>query len=65
MSERWCGTCGKECDARIVDEGIGHYEFWGRKGIDTRLCLVSDCCDTEMYDDEDLQIECMDTPEDH
>jgi len=57
MSDHWCGSCEKECDVHIVDEGIGHYEFWGQTGNDVQLAVVSDCCDDPVYDDPECMIE--------
>ena len=57
MSEHWCGTCRAECDAHVVDNGIGHYEFWGSPGIDTSMCYESVCCDATVYDDPECRIE--------
>ena len=57
MSEKWCGSCKEECDAHVEDQGIGHYEFWGATGHDSRICYVSDCCDAAVYDDRDCRIE--------
>jgi hypothetical protein len=34
----------------IVDEGIGHYEYWGAKGVDVRLVEVSPCCEDVVLD---------------
>ena len=65
MTDHWCGHCRKECDAHVVDEGIGHYEFWGAKGVDVQLTLISDCCDEPMYDDEECTIECSETADEH
>lgn len=46
----YCASCGKECTAMIVDEGIGHYEYWGAKGVDVRLVEVSPCCEDVVLD---------------
>jgi hypothetical protein len=47
----YCACCGKECTATVIDEGIGHYEYWGAKGVDIRLSEVSDCCEAEVLDE--------------
>ncbi len=44
----WCAFCGKECDTKEVDFGIGSYEFWGARGVDIQLCEVSSCCEDEI-----------------
>ena len=57
MSEKWCGSCHEECDAHIVDNGIGHYEFWGATGVHSDVCYESECCDATVYDDPECRIE--------
>jgi len=63
MVIRWCGACHKECDVHVIDEGIGHYEFWGAKGVDTQLTLETDCCGDKPYEDPECTIECDDANE--
>ena len=46
-----------------VDQGIGPYEFWGRKGFDSNLQWVSNCCEAQVYENEDLTIEDDDYPD--
>jgi len=48
----FCFNCGKECSTKVVNEGIGVYEFQGQKGNDKQLSVVSDCCDDDVYVDE-------------
>lgn len=43
-----CVYCGEDCAATYVDNGIGRYEFWGSVGFDTRIELVSVCCEDEV-----------------
>jgi len=57
MKGKWCGSCKEECDALVVDMGIGHYEFWGQRGHDSKECYVSDCCEGTVYDDFECTIE--------
>ena len=57
MSEGYCGECGQPCDVDIVDEGIGHYEFWGQVGNHSNLCAESSCCGSNVYEDEACTIE--------
>ena len=47
----YCGDCKQECKVIEVDNGIGAYEFWGAPGVDIRLCLESDCCGGDVFDD--------------
>ncbi len=53
----WCGSCKEECDAHVIDDGIGHYEFWGRPGFDSKDVAVSSCCDYAVFDDPECMIE--------
>jgi hypothetical protein len=52
----WCSECGKECDGKVIDDGIGPYEFWGSKYVDHDYKVVSSCCEGEVleYDPNDL-----------
>ena len=44
----WCANCKEECDAKIIDEGIGPYEYGDERGLDVSLLTVSDCCEAEV-----------------
>lgn len=59
----YCGNCGKVCEMVQRDMGIGPYEFWGRKGFDSDLQWVSECCEATVYENEDLTIEDDDYPD--
>lgn len=48
----WCSCCQKECKGKTIDEGIGHYEFWGEKGIHHDYVTVSDCCEEEILESD-------------
>lgn len=50
-SALFCGCCGLACSTHEEDQGIGHYEYWGRTGVHRDIVEVSDCCDTQVYDD--------------
>lgn len=39
-----CESCEKECMCKIVNDGIGPYEYWGAKCYDEKLIVVSNCC---------------------
>ena len=45
-----CPHCEKECSPKQIDIGIGFYEYWGQKCVDTQLIWVSDCCEEEVED---------------
>lgn len=44
----WCTECGEECSIKVIDEGIGSYEFWGARGIHVDKRTVSSCCEAEV-----------------
>lgn len=57
-----CPACGKGCEIYQADDGIGPYEFWGRKGVDSRPYWASTCCDADVSDqveprDDDYEYE--------
>jgi hypothetical protein len=52
----YCATCGKPCDWKRVDCGIGPYEFWGQKCIDTNVQVLSECCEDDIFTDPELTI---------
>lgn len=43
-----CNACGEECSLSWQDTGIGAYEYWGAKGVDVRMELLSECCGSEV-----------------
>lgn len=45
-----CSDCSKESTAKVVDNGIGSYEYWGANCVDTQLEVVSECCEAECSD---------------
>ena len=47
-----CSECGEECIPKVIDSGIGPYEYWGARGVDVRLEEVSPCCEAEMKEKE-------------
>jgi hypothetical protein len=51
-----CKGCGEPCRVISVDFGIGAYEYWGAPGYDSRIELVSDCCEAD-YDGEEPEYE--------
>jgi len=50
----YCEVCKEECIAKIVDYGIGPYEYWGATGVDSDLHAVSDCCEGFVFRDQEL-----------
>lgn len=55
MKKLFCGECGKECDFVEIDTGIGAYEFWGSQETHSVLERVSDCCEGDLFEDEELE----------
>lgn len=53
----FCGECKKECSPIVVDFGIGPYEFWGAKYVDSHPACVSDCCEAIVFTDEECECE--------
>ena len=51
-----CEACGEACEAKIEDQGIGPYEFWGQPGNDVRLVAVSSCCEDDVVDEDGREI---------
>ena len=60
-----CSECGNPCDAIVIDDGIGPYEYFGMKGVDRRPALVSDCCEADPLDDagHSIQLSDLEPPE--
>jgi hypothetical protein len=48
-----CDVCGRSCQLKLVDFGIGPYEFWGAKGTHTDYAWASDCCEAEVHEMSD------------
>lgn len=40
----WCNECEDYVEVEVEDQGIGAYEFWGQKAVDTRKVLVCKEC---------------------
>lgn len=50
----YCENCGKECNAIIVDEGIGWYHSGSIHAKHTDMQAESDCCNSGVFADEEL-----------
>ena len=63
-----CPQCEKEVDVVMIDCGIGAYEYWGAKGVDTDLRPSCSICQEELDSQDvfwdDLDDEVDDYPED-
>ena len=49
MSNLICAACGEECEAQIMDFGIGAYDYGSIQGNDIREEIVSTCCEDLVY----------------
>lgn len=50
----YCAECRQECRAVVMDFGAGKLDVGGRTVYDSRKALVSDCCESELFEDEEL-----------
>jgi len=50
-----CSECRQPCRDVERDFGIGAYEYWGARGVDTNLQLVSECCDGDLLTPEEFE----------
>jgi len=46
----YCQDCQQECSAEPHDFGIGPYEYWGARGTDRNVQVVSNCCEAGLED---------------
>jgi hypothetical protein len=60
----FCGECGDQVEPSVVDNGIGHYEFWGFTGFDSQPDVESPCCGAVIFQDPELRCEANLSPED-
>jgi len=52
----YCGECKEECKVIIQDQGIGSYECHGFCGNQSVMVAVSDCCEADVFEDEECKI---------
>jgi hypothetical protein len=52
----YCEECKEECTPILIDEGIGNYEYWGAKCVDTHIICVSACCEANVFKDPECTI---------
>jgi hypothetical protein len=46
----YCAECHEWVTGVTIDEGIGHYEYWGCQGIHHDYRTVSPCCEADLLD---------------
>ena len=63
MNRYICSECKETCVGTKVDFGIGYYEYWGAKCVDTKIQFVSQCCEAQMRDDAGDVIQWEDSAE--
>jgi hypothetical protein len=51
-----CSLCHKECHCKVVNEGIGAYEYWGAPCYDQQPVVISSCCSEQCIDEHGLDI---------
>ncbi len=51
-----CSSCHNECSYKIVNTGIGHYEYWGAPGYDDNPAVISDCCSEPCLNDDGTEV---------
>ena len=44
----WCTECKQSCTGKVFDFGIGAYEFWGQRCVQTQKAYVSTCCEADV-----------------
>lgn len=50
----YCKFCKQPFDQTVwIDEGIGHYEYWGAGGYHHDMREASECCSEDFYYDSD------------
>lgn len=62
LGRAYCPECQEEVDVELIDNGIGAYEYWGFRGIDTRKePCCSQCGDyLEDFQEEDAEADYWD-----
>lgn len=56
MALWWCKACGRPCGCKRVDNGVGAFEYEGRRGVDRRMVLVSSCCEATLLDETGQEV---------
>lgn len=44
----YCSECSEPCGVKLVDIGIGPYEFWGSRCNDVEWVELSTCCEGQV-----------------
>lgn len=57
-----CSDCKEECQAHVVNFGIGRGEAWGVPFNDVQNRLVSKCCDAPLEDDDGRELDDDEVP---
>ena len=60
-----CPHCHKEVEGKWVDEGIGVYEYWGSKSVDTQMGFVCEECDGPLESEQSYSDFVADCKEDY
>lgn len=52
----YCAECGDHVQGVAVDMGIGAYEYWGARGVDTDIQFLSPCCEAEIKENPPMKL---------
>lgn len=44
-----CSCCGAPVRGKVIDLGIGPYEFWGATGVHHEYTVSSECCEEAVW----------------
>lgn len=53
----WCLDCGQYVDTVTLDDGIGHYEYWGARGVHHAYYEACPKCEGNNFSDEEPEEE--------
>jgi len=59
-----CPSCRNDVEPRWEDEGIGPYEFWGQRGVDTQMVARCPECGEELEIEQSYEDSIADLRED-
>ena len=52
----YCGDCGMPCSPVKINTGIGPYEFQGQRGYDSKIEILADCCEADVFTNWELTV---------
>ena len=51
--ECYCKECGSVSTTKVIDEGIGWYDWGDMRSKQELLTVVTDCCEGEAFSDKE------------